>query len=348
MAQEEKKDNRVVGQVFYNKVATALNQKQNPGEKSPEDEAAELKKKTEAAKARAEYSTTVEQLTNPESVQKIREQRESELVAQANAASNEAKEAKDRERERLEKDKDTAEQAAAAEQQKREEAEKALQTQRDKMLLDKLEELKTSQKPIAQQLTEYLGFIDTINEKFGLPKIGAKAPDTTAHTDPHITLEIEKLRIEDNQRQREFELKMAQDKKGWDLQLMTFQREGEWKKQELDLAAKKADQLFQLPQVLGAAIAKGLIDHQGAGAGAGAGAGNIGQPAQSFHIEIPEGTTGTIPCPNCKTPIGVGPTQTLAECINCKAQYPITRVAQGAPQGPGSEPLPQNYAEEDK
>jgi len=100
-------------------------------------------------------------------------------------------------------------------------------------------------------------------------------------------------------------------------------------------------------KTIGSAIAEGALKGQPGVAGQ---PGNIGQkPApQNYHMEIPIGEAGTIPCPNCKTPIGVGPTQTLAECVNCKAQYPITRIAQSAPQEPGSEPLPENYAEEDK
>ena len=338
---DEQKKDKVVGSVYFSKVATAAALRQNPGaEKPPETEKEEYEKKTGALKAKAEFAATADALSNPESVQRIREQREKELVDAANKARADSDEAANRERKRLEDDKTAAENAAAAEQQKREAAEAALRAQKDQALLDKLNELQTSRKPLSEQFAEYFAFVDTITEKLGLPKVGTRTPEPAG--DPRIALEIERLKIEDNQKQREHDLKMSNDKKEWDLKLMQFQRDGEFKNKELELQAKKADQIFQLPQVLGAAIAQGLMKRSGEGV-------NVGQkqqPPQNFHIEIPVGEAGSIPCPNCQTQIGVGPEQTLAKCIKCQAEYPITRIGTSFSKAPVEPPL--TYEEEDK
>jgi hypothetical protein len=309
----------------------------------PETEAEQLEKKTRALQAQHEYATTADMLNNPESVQKMREARQNELVAKADAAEKEAKEAAERERQRLADDKATAEQAAAAEQQKREAAEKALQDQRDKMLLDKLDELKNSQKPIAQQLTEYLGFFDTLNEKLGLPKFGTKPPDTTTHTDPHITLELEKIRIEEAGRQREHEWKMQKDNQAWQLTLMQFQRDGVFKEKELALQEKRDSQLFSIPEVIGGAIARGLTDKGAAGAG-----GIATAPInQAYQVNMEEGQTGTIDCPNCKAQVGIGPTQDQTQCVKCGAPFMVVRRPKGQPptQPPASQEI--KYEPED-
>jgi hypothetical protein len=196
-------------------------------------------------------------------------------------------------------------------------------------------------RPIYEQFKEQYTALQETAKALGYEK-------TSAGRDPMVELEIAKLGFQQAREDREFQWKMEQDKREFDLKLIGLKDDKDFKQAQLAQQARKDEMFANLPQTIGGAIAKGLLEGQPGVAGQ---PGNIGQkqPApQNYHMEIPIGEAGTIPCPNCKTPIGVGPTQTLAECVNCKAQYPITRVAQSAAQELGSEPLPQNYAEEDK
>lgn len=330
----------VKGEEFLKKVAMRLTGGQNP-EKSPEDEATEYKKKTEAAKAKSDYVTTVDTLANPPSVQVMREKREQELIDQGKAATTRAQDLEDREHTRLEKEAQDAAAAAATEQQKREAAEQKLHDQQNQLLLDKLEELKKSQKPWNEQLTEYLTFAETLAGKLGFQKVGAPR---LASDDPHIALELAKLDLERSREERKFDLEMENSKREWDMKLLTFQREGAFKEKELALQAKKDEHLFSLPQAIGGAIAKGLIDH---GAGGAASPGGISQKPQStvklYRIEVGQGQEGEFECPNCHTPVAIGPTSTEAQCVECNSRFPIARV----PITEGTkEPLPPAKEEE--
>lgn len=302
--------------------------------KTPEDEAELLRKQKMALEARHELVTTAEQLANPEAIQKVREERQSELVRAAEEARKEAREVAERERQRLEEEKKMAEQAAAEEHAKREAAEKEAQARYNQALMDKLTELEKSRKPLQDQFNEYFSFVELLSEKFGLQKPGTTAPVVTQ--DPRIALEIEKLRLEDARAQREFELKMAQDKKEWDLKLLELQRQAEWKEREFQLQEKKDKQLFSIPEVIGGAIAKGIVDRAEA----------IQQPT-GYHIEAPTGVAGDIECPKCRSRIGVGPTQTLAQCIGCNTKYSVVRTPPAtAPPQPTPQPTGPTEGEE--
>jgi multidrug efflux pump subunit AcrA (membrane-fusion protein) len=312
----DNKEQTVKGQPFIKRLGQVL---AGQNQADPETEAEDLEKQTKALQARHNLATTAEMLNNPESVQKMREERQNELTKAAAEASKKAEEATDRERERLQKEKDDAEGAAASEQAKREQAEKDLQTQMNQQLLTKIEELKGSKLTASQQLTDYITFFNTLSETFGLPKMGAKPPDTTPHTDPHLTLELEKLKIENSQKQRDHEWKLQKDKQEWDLKLMAFDRDGKFKEKEMEMADKRTQQLFTIPEVIGGAIGKALLGREEGGQT------TINQPAQSYRLDMLEGQSGTLDCPKCKTQVGIGPTQGSAQCIKCGTQFMIAR-----------------------
>lgn len=302
---------------------------QNPG-KSPEDEATEYKKKTEAAKAKSDYVVTVDTLANPPSVQVMREKREQELIDQGKAAATRAQDLEDREHTRLEKDAQDAAAAAATEQQKREQVEKALQDQHNQMLLDKLEELKQSQKPFSEQAKEFFAFAQEAATMLGFEKPSTVKPTTE---DPKLALDLAKMNLDLERWKIEQEAKKEQDKFDRELKLLEFKDNREFKQKELDLQAKKDEQLFSFPQIIGGAIAKGLIEHEARGA---APPGSISQRQQStgksYRFEIGQGQGGEAQCPNCQSPIGIGPTSTEVQCVGCGRIFPVVRVA-GEPGG---------------
>ncbi len=312
----------------------------NP-EKSPEDEATEYKKRTAAAQAKHDYVTTVDTLANPPSIQAMREERDKELTEERKAAQARAKDAEDRERQRLADEAQAAATEAAQEKQKREETEQKLQAQHDQMLLDKLDDLKRSQKPMGEQAKEFFQYAQEAANMLGFERPSSIKPQSD---DPRIALELAKLNIDAAREDRKFQLEMEDRKRDWDMKLLQFQREGAFKEKELALQAKKDEHLFSLPQAIGGAIAKGLIDHE---AGGTAPPGSISQkqqnPVKLYRIEVGQGQSGDFECPNCHTPVAIGPTSTAAQCAECNSQFPIDRV----PITEGTkEPLPPVTEEE--
>lgn len=283
---------------------------------TPEDEAAKYAAKTKAVEAQDQYLTTVDKIKNPPSLLEMQKEQAQRLADEKKAEKERADAAETRERERSQNDATEAKKTAAEAQQKRIEAEQNLQAQQNQILLDKLEELKSSQKPLSQQFEEYFAFADKVAEKMGYQRPGVKP----VSENPQIALEIAKLELDSAREDRKFQIEMEDRKRDWDLKLLQMNQDRQFKEKELDLQAKKNEQLFAFPQVLGGAIAKGLLDR-----GQVATSGPAPAP-QTYRIEIPQGETGTIGCPNCRSPIGIGPTQTSTQCIKCNTKYEITRL----------------------
>ena len=295
----------------------------NPNlQKSPEDEATEYKKKTEAAKARGDYVQTVEDLNNPPSVKVIQEQRVKDAEEERKAAEQRANDAADRERQRAEDDRKDAVEKAATEETRRIEAENALKGQQNQILLDKLEELKKSQKPISEQFTEYFNFAEDLAKKMGFERPSTGQPQSD---NPQIALEIARLNIEDARAAREHERQLEKDKRDWDLRIMELNDNRAIEQAKLAQQGKRDDALFSAPATIGAALAQGLVDRQGEG-------GIKQQPGpQTFKFQATEGDSGEVDCPVCAsrgtpTKVGIGPHSDLAECVNCNTKFKIERV----------------------
>lgn len=45
-----------------------------------------------------------------------------------------------------------------------------------------------------------------------------------------------------------------------------------------------------------------------------------------FSLRVEEGDDGVIECPQCRTPMGIGPTTRKATCVGCEAQFDIVRI----------------------
>lgn len=54
-----------------------------------------------------------------------------------------------------------------------------------------------------------------------------------------------------------------------------------------------------------------------------------GKPTES-SLRAREGDCGAIECPECRSPIGIGPTTRKAICLGCEAQFNIVRIPVGA------------------
>jgi len=167
-----------------------------------------------------------------------------------------------------------------------------------------------SQKSFMEQWTE----MQTMAKEMGLEK-------TSTGQDPMIQLELAKMNYQQAKEDREFKWQMKQDDKKWQLEMQKLQDDREFRHIELNQQAKKDEMFASLPQTIGGAISKGLIDGQGEGEADHP----ITRQGKSYHIEIGEGESGDIICNNCDTPVGVGPTTTKAVCAGCNRIFNVTR-----------------------
>lgn len=304
---------------------------------SPEDEAAEYKRKTEAAKARGDYVQTVEDLNNPPSVKAIQEQRVQNADEERKAAEQRTRDAEDRERDRVAEDKRVAEEKAAAEEQARIAAENELKSQQNQILLEKINELKTSQKPIHEIAQEYFTFAQTLAEQMGFQRPGTSQPQSE---NPQIALEIAKINAESAQREREHQLQMENDRRKWEIELMKLQDGRVIEQAKLAQQAKRDEAFMQAPQILGAALAQGLADHARGGAPSER---VIQQPSgQNYKFTAGIGDSGEIDCPVCAargtpTKVGIGPNSDLAQCVGCNTTFDVERVPAKATAEPSAE-----------
>lgn len=214
-------------------------------------------------------------------------------------------------------DRQTTERAYQEERQKREEAERQLQAQKYQQVLDelaKIKELQTSNKTPQEQWDEY--------EQWAR-KQGYEKPGAPTGGDPKLALEIKKMDLEDHRAQRDFEWKMEQDKRKWDLEMEKLKDDREFRRAELAQQAKKDEMWATTPERFGRAIASGLIDRGEEGEEETPV--TRGGKGKSYHIEIGEGESGEIECPNCGTPVGVGSSTKIAKCVNCNSQFEVAR-----------------------
>ncbi|KKN59497.1 hypothetical protein LCGC14_0541110 [marine sediment metagenome] len=133
-------------------------------------------------------------------------------------------------------------------------------------------------------------------------------------------LELKRMGREDRQADREFTRRLNLDAE-----------EREAKKGERAQQAKRDDMFAKAPQVIGGAIAQGLMANKGDGGGVSEQASPEpkapkGKPGP--HFEAGWGESGDGECPGCNQPIGIGPTAKTAVCANCGDSVPIIRVGE--------------------
>jgi len=158
------------------------------------------------------------------------------------------------------------------------------------------------------------------------------APEKTiGGQNPVAELELKKIEMTMGREDREFKWKMHQDDRQWEIEKIKLSDEHNYRKAQLDQEDKKMEMLASIPETIGGAIAKAVTD-KGAAAGI---AGRGGAPVnQAYRVDIEEGQTGTIDCPNCKTQVGIGPTQDQAQCVKCGAPFMVARRSKGQPPAP--------------
>lgn len=298
---------------------------------TPEDEVTNLRKQQQKVQAQYDLISTVDALQNPPNVQQIREQRQAEIEANSRRAEEEARRLHEENMARIQQERDQAILHAQEEEQKRHESERAFQQQQTQMLLDKLSELQAQRKPFDQQIEESLGYAERVAERMGFQKGTAAVPGAD---NPQIQLEITRLQLEAAQKQREFEWKMEQEKREWDLKLIQIKQDREFKQAELDRQAKRDEMFMAAPSQIGAALAKGIRDRGDAPAPAEQRVAQRPTRSQAYEVTLAPGQDLTVPCPNCKTTVGLGPETELATCVGCDTQFLVKRAGAAPAQAP--------------
>ena len=183
-------------------------------------------------------------------------------------------------------------------------------------------------------LSSQFQILTTIAEQMGFQKPSAQVGD------PRVQLEITKLEMDNARAEREFKEKMEQNRRDWDLQLERLRDDRDFKKQQLAQEEKKNEMFIKAPQVVGGAIAQGILASRGK---AGSGVTEEVRAPKKHHIEAGFGESGEVRCPSCGRPIAIGPTARVAVCTNCNERIPIKR-GEKLPVSENPEPEEDNEA----
>lgn len=198
---------------------------------------------------------------------------------------------------------------------------------------EKFEELqRAAQSGNQKNFTDQYNEVLTIAKELGLEKTGAGQ-------DPMIQLELAKLNYQQSREEREFKWKMREDEKKWQLDMEKLKDEREFRRAELAQQAKKDEMFASFPQLLGGAIARGIMDGEGNEGEQPAPERKIQKESKRYHIEVDEGESGEIECPECHSPVVVAPSTKTAVCLGCNSKFDVVRKpqAEGVPAGTDSE-----------
>lgn len=213
-----------------------------------------------------------------------------------------------------------------------------------KSLEDKLEKVaKGTGNP--NDLFTYIDQMEKLADKMGYSRGGSSPVG-----DPRLTIELEKMRIEEAQRERQFQL----DMKKFEYDMVRLSKKDEMdaklKEEELD-AKRRRDELFaSAPEMIGRAIAKGMMDESTPAVpqGVQGSPSHIAQKAPQgkyTHITAAPGESGEMPCSGCNQPVMIGPSARRAVCANCNSVFDIKR--EGQPVLPQEDPIESGGLEEE-
>jgi len=174
---------------------------------------------------------------------------------------------------------------------------------------DKLEEVKAGADPSAMvnQFKVLSKLSEEIASMKGAPGVGDSA----------LQLEITKLQMDNARAEREFQARMEQDRRQWELDKEKMQDDRHFRQQDAARQTKRDEMFASFPQRIGGAIAKGMSESEGV---------SETPRGKSRYIEAGAGESGEATCDSCESPIAVGPTARMAICSNCGARFSIRRI----------------------
>jgi hypothetical protein len=132
-------------------------------------------------------------------------------------------------------------------------------------------------------------------------------------------LELEKMKDDRQRRDQEFQLTLRR----YDEERLSRQE-----KMQMDYTIQKERNEMIAGAIEGFGRAAGKGYAEALGKGPGEVATQTGEQGKyPVPIKLAEGESGTMECPLCKKPIGVGPTTEVAECIGCHTKFDVVREA---------------------
>ena len=146
--------------------------------------------------------------------------------------------------------------------------------------------------------------------------------------DNDMKITLEKMADDRQRRDQEFQLTLRK----YDEERISRQE-----KMQIDYTIQKErnEMLSGGLQLFGRAAGKAYADALGktpqGAAVQGARAGAEAATPKSYHIELNQGEAGTMECPGCHSPVGVGPETKVAECVGCHTKFEVIRVAPPIP-----------------
>jgi hypothetical protein len=200
---------------------------------------------------------------------------------------------------------------------------------------------------IADQLKEVIDSAALLG--YVRPELTPKSPVVQNTTDAAISLEMLRLQLEDKRTERSFAWQMEKDRRQFSLELKKLDQANRLAIAESSSRKERDQILYQFPEMIGNTIAKGLLAPRD-GVAARPNPVQRRPPANAYHSQPSEhiesqppvpssdrrvtagpGEAGTIDCPECGSPIAIGPTATRAICASC--EYTVDVVRQGAENG---------------
>lgn len=240
----------------------------------------------------------------------------------------------------LERLKKEADEAARATGQENQQLRDKIHEQEIKMLnitfqaqmevLTKMIESSTSKKSFIEQYTEAMETAKTLGYQQTTPQPGSEM----------IQLELKKLDFDHTLALKKMTREDRAEGRKWDLELRRLDDERKAKEAELAQQQKRDEMIASAPQMIGGAIAKGMMESKGGGEAPAA-----PKTSQRYELPVPQGEEGVTHCPKCGTEMGVGPTAKSAICAKCNTKVFIKRV--GKSEKPAAEESGERHREEE-
>lgn len=144
--------------------------------------------------------------------------------------------------------------------------------------------------------------------------------------DAKTTIELKRIEFDNQMAFKNLTRAEKAEERRWQMELRKLDDDRDARRQDLARQADRDKMIASLPQWIGGAIGKAIVE----GGGEEPGAARIPQE-QHYRIEAKVGAGGEMDCPNpeCGEVIGIGPTAKSAVCAKCGTKITIKRTSPG-------------------
>jgi len=185
---------------------------------------------------------------------------------------------------------------------------------------------------LIQSLNPQKGLVDQLKEAKDLIALlappEAKREGLVEGVPAGIAVELKKIDSDLKIRLEQMADARQEREQNFKITLLKFEEDRDTRRQEVDgkiLVERERNTLISgALKTIGESIGKGLKDATTTSPGITQGAQDI---AKHYRVDISkEKDLSEFDCPGCHAKVGIGPTTTLAECINCHSQFEIVRA----------------------